>query len=102
MKPIRSSKTALAAGVLLALSLGGCVVSPGRVVVEPPRVGFISPVVVTEPPAPIVEVQGVAPQPGDRMRGSVPTVAGACARVTGTTIAEPRVARGFGPRAAAS
>ena len=51
MKPIRSSKTALAAGVLLALSLGGCVVSPGRVV-------------VAEPPAPIVEVQGVAPQPG--------------------------------------
>jgi len=64
VKLLRSSKPGLVAGVLLVLSVGGCVVSPGRVVVEPPHIGFITPVVVTAPPAPVVEVQGVAPQPG--------------------------------------
>ncbi len=53
---------ALLAGASLALA--GCVVSPGRVVVQPPRVGFASEVVVVAPPAPVIETVGVAPYPG--------------------------------------
>lgn len=49
---------------LSSLALGGCVVSPARVVVQPPHVGFASEVVVVAPPTPVVETIGVAPYPG--------------------------------------
>ena len=64
MNPIRKSAPAIAGSLVLALTLGGCVVSGPRVAVEPVRIGWATPVVVTAPPAAIVEVQGVAPQPG--------------------------------------
>lgn len=55
MRHIRWSRVGAAA--VLALSLAGCVVYPARV-------GYAGGVVVTEPPAPIVETYGVAPGPG--------------------------------------
>jgi hypothetical protein len=44
-------------GLVLALSLGGCVV-------EPARGAYVGGVVVAEPPAPVVETIGVAPVAG--------------------------------------
>ncbi len=46
------------AGLALSLALGGCIVEPAR------GVGYVGGVVVTEPPAPVVEEYGVAPAPG--------------------------------------
>lgn len=53
LKPV----VAAGLGLTLALSLGACVV-------EPARVSFATPLVVTEPPAPVVETVGVAPVAG--------------------------------------
>jgi hypothetical protein len=50
-------KPGVAAGLALTLSLVGCVV-------EPARVSYATGVVVTEPPAAVVESIGVAPVPG--------------------------------------
>ena len=47
----------LLAGLAVCAALAGCVV-------EPARVHYVGGVVVTEPPAPIVETYGVAPYPG--------------------------------------
>ncbi len=52
------------AAILAGSVATACVVTPARVVVEPPRVAYATEVVVTSPPAPVVEVVGVAPTPG--------------------------------------
>lgn len=64
MNTTRLSRLVLAGAVVGALGLGGCVVSPGRIAVEPPHVSFLTPVVVTAPPAPVVETWGTPPAPG--------------------------------------
>lgn len=51
-----SSIRSAVAGVLLGAALGGCIVAPA-----PGPVGVVT---YTAPPAPQVEVVGVAPQPG--------------------------------------
>jgi len=56
VRNLRWSKMGSAALLVLALSLGGCIVVPAH--------GYATDVVVTEPPAPIVETYGVAPGPG--------------------------------------
>jgi hypothetical protein len=57
MKSHRSLWPRCATLLVLALTLGGCVVYPARV-------GYAGDVVVAAPPAPIVEAYGVPPAPG--------------------------------------
>jgi hypothetical protein len=56
MKTSWAPKAAFGALLLGSLSLTGCVVTPPRV--------YVGGAVAIAPPAPIVEVQGVAPGPG--------------------------------------
>jgi len=57
VKNYRWMDRSLIAGLALCAALAGCVV-------EPARVHYAGAIVVTEPPAPIVEEYGVAPTPG--------------------------------------
>ncbi|HMK84526.1 MAG TPA: hypothetical protein VK437_01095 [Steroidobacteraceae bacterium] len=56
MNSLRGFKAGAGAALLAAALLGGCVVAPAP--------GYYGPVVAVAPPAPQVEVVGVAPTPG--------------------------------------
>lgn len=60
----RSSKKLLVASVVAGLSLAGCVVTPPRVAIEPPHIGWVTPLVVTAPPVAVVETYPPPPAPG--------------------------------------
>lgn len=57
MNQVKSVFTAIALGALLSLTLPGCVVVPDQA-------HYVGGVVMVAPPAPRVEVIGVAPSPG--------------------------------------
>ena len=92
MRHFRWSKFGSAAALVVALSLGGCVV-------EPMRVHFVGDVVATAPPAAVVETYGVAPAPGYFWMGGYWNWVGGRHEWVGGHWAEPRAGFRWEPHA---